>query len=202
MKRIMVTVTGDPCTGKTTLVNHFVDESCPNRTEPTIGHDYFMKTIDDVHYGRIEFRIWDTSGDEKFCGSSFIGTYYRTTNAVLILFDVTSRESFEHVTKPWLARIESTCLYPREVVRCLVANKTDLVKKRVVSMQEANLFAKEHNMIYIELSAIHSNYKEVHLPFYLVAKELIDADIVKTIKPQSEIILLCEEEKNKTMCCQ
>jgi small GTP-binding protein len=208
MRRIMVTVTGDPCAGKTTLVNHFVDEMSSNETVPTVGHDYFVKEIDDACYGRIEFRIWDTSGDEKFCGASFINTYYRSTNAVLILFDVTSRESFEHVTSPWLARIESACLKPENVVRCLIANKTDLVKRRVISMQEASLFARENNMIYLELSAIHSNYQEVHLPFFLIAKELIDAGVIEKIMPRSQSILLCEggedEEQKKinlSSCC-
>lgn len=207
----MVTVTGDPCAGKTTLVNHFVDEMSSSETVPTVGHDYFVKEIDDACYGRIEFRIWDTSGDEKFCGASFISTYYRSTNAVLILFDVTSRESFEHVTSPWLARIESSCLKPENVVRCLIANKTDLVKRRVVSLQEASLFARENNMIYIELSAIHSNYQDIHLPFFLIAKELIDAGVIQKIMPKSQSILLGDEgdeenekEQNKlnqSTCC-
>lgn len=183
MKRITVTVTGDSSTGKTTLVNHFVEEyHTSNDTVPTIAFDYFIKEIMDDYYGHIEFRIWDTSGDEKFCSPSITSTYYRTTNAILILFDVTSRESFHNVDRVWLPRIRSACLQRDTIKLCLVANKTDLIKLRKVDTNEAALFARQHDMHYIELSSIKSQFEEVRLPFYLVAKELIDAGTIKPIK--------------------
>lgn len=204
MTRIIITVTGDPCTGKTTLVNHFIDECLYNQeTVPTIAFDYFVKIINDVDYGEIEFRIWDTSGDEKFCGPSFISTYYRTTNAVLVLFDVTSRDSFSHVSTVWLPRIRSACLHSDSVKLCLVGNKTDLIKNRVISTSEAMDFAIEYNMLYIEVSSLESQYEELRLPFYIVAKELIDYQLVKSIKkPKNQLPLyLGEDVEEKEMTC-
>jgi len=46
---------------------------------------------------------WDTAGQERF--RTITTSYYRGANAIVIVYDVTDRESFEHV-KNWMLDIE------------------------------------------------------------------------------------------------
>merc|ERR1712110_597027 len=77
-----------------------------------------MGTID-VGGERVKLQIWDTAGQERF--RTITATYYRGTHGVIVVYDVTSGESFANV-KRWLHEIDANC----DVVnRILVGNKND-----------------------------------------------------------------------------
>ena len=70
-------------------------------------------------------QIWDTAGQERF--RTITSTYYRGTHGVIVVYDVTSGESFANV-KRWLHEIDTNC----EVVnRILVGNKNDDPERKV-----------------------------------------------------------------------
>lgn len=55
---------------------------------------------------RVKLQIWDTAGQERF--RTITSTYYRGTHGVIVVYDVTSGESFANV-KRWLHEIEQNC---------------------------------------------------------------------------------------------
>ena len=77
--------------------------------------------------------------------------YYRGSHGILLVFDVTSQESFDNV-RGWMQSIESNC-DGKAVNKILIANKADLVNKRVVTMEQGQQLAKEFGISYLETSA-------------------------------------------------
>jgi Ras-related protein Rab-11A len=71
---------------------------------------------------------------------------------IVVVFDLTRRESFEHVDE-WISSIRST-VDDSDIPLLLLANKKDLKEARVVDPQLVEALAKEHNIPYYEVSAL------------------------------------------------
>ena len=93
-------------------------------------------------------QIWDTAGQERF--RTLTASYYRGAQGIIIVFDVTDRETFENV-RQWMQEIERFA--NENVCKVLVGNKCDLTDKRMVSKEEGDELAKTYGIPYIETSA-------------------------------------------------
>ena len=113
----------------------------------TIGVDFGSRIID-LDGERVKLQIWDTAGQESF--RSIARSYYRDAAGALLVFDVTRRETFKHLEK-WLQ--ETRQFASQQICITLVGNKTDLNKKRAITRAEAEEFAREFDLAYIETSA-------------------------------------------------
>ena len=117
-------------------------------------------------------QIWDTAGQERF--KNITSSYYRGGNGVLVVYDITDRESFENLTS-WLIEIEKNA--NKNVYKLLIGNKCDLEDKRKISIQEGKEFAESNGMKFIETSA--KNDTKVQEAFELLTSEIIKANINK-----------------------
>ncbi|MBA0795384.1 hypothetical protein Gohar_006249, partial [Gossypium harknessii] len=90
----------------------------------------------------------DTAGQERF--RSLIPSYIRDSSVAVIVYDVASRQSFQNTTK-WIEEVRTE--RGSDVIIVLVGNKTDLVDKRQVSVEEAEAKARDLNVMFIETSA-------------------------------------------------
>lgn len=133
--------------GKSSILLRFTEDEFDDEHPVTIGVDFKVKTIQ-LGAKRINLTIWDTAGQEKF--RSLTSSYYRGTQGIILVYDVSSRESFQHLSV-WLNEIEMYC-NNSDVVKLLVANKIDL-GDRQVSREEGLAFAKSKAMVFIECSA-------------------------------------------------
>jgi Ras-related protein Rab-2A len=97
---------------------------------------------------QIKLQIWDTAGQESF--RSITRSYYRGAAGALLVYDITRRDTFNHLTR-WLeeARQNSNT----NMVIMLIGNKSDLEQRRAVSTKEGEQFAQEHGLIFLETSA-------------------------------------------------
>ena len=77
-------------------------------------------------------------------------SYYRGAACAILVFDITRRSSFTNL-QTWLT--DARKLVNDYTVFVLVGNKLDLKVKREVSFEEADKFAHDHKLIYIEASA-------------------------------------------------
>ncbi|XP_009997727.1 PREDICTED: ras-related protein Rab-39A [Chaetura pelagica] len=82
---------------------------------------------------------------------SITRSYYRNSVGGLLVFDITSRRSFEHV-KDWLEEAKMH-VQPFQIVFLLVGHKCDLVSQREVTREEAEKLSADCGMKYIETSA-------------------------------------------------
>ena len=113
----------------------------------SIGVDFKTKDII-VDNKKVKLQLWDTAGHERF--KTITTSYYRGANAIVIVYDVTERESFEHIEK-WLNEIDK---YAKEnVLKFLVGNKIDLFDSRNVSFDEGKNISEKYNIMFFETSA-------------------------------------------------
>ena len=114
------------------------------------GMDFMVKQLQ--HGGeRLKVFAWTIAhGNEKF--PHLRRPYFRGADGILLLYDITCRATFEHVTVEWTELLRET-LVPEGYACALVGCKSDLVGAREVSEAEAEAFAAEHEMPFFETSA-------------------------------------------------
>ncbi|KAG5624462.1 hypothetical protein H5410_009680 [Solanum commersonii] len=140
-------IIGDTGVGKSCLLLQFTDKRFQPVHDLTIGVEFGarMVTIDGKP---IKLQIWDTAGQESF--RSITRSYYRGAAGALLVYDITRRETFNHLAS-WLedARQHAN---PNMTIM-LVGNKSDLSHRRAVSKEEGEQFAKENGLLFLEASA-------------------------------------------------
>merc|ERR1712070_672699 len=140
-------IVGDTAVGKSCLLLQFTDKRFQPVDDLTIGVEFGSRTLT-IEENQVKLQIWDTAGQEKF--RSITRSYYRGAAGALLVYDITRRETFEHLTS-WL---EDCRKYSNSnIVIMLIGNKCDLESKRQVSKEEGAAFAKEHNLLFLETSA-------------------------------------------------
>ena len=135
---------GDSGVGKTTLINRINNEEFKDLNESSVGIDYYSKNI---KFGgeELTLQIWDTAGQEKYRG--LIPTYARNAVLAFIIYDISSKKSFENLTE-WINYLNSIEKMP--MIIC--GNKIDL-DDRQVTKEEGEEFAKKNNLVFFEVSA-------------------------------------------------
>ncbi len=138
---------GDQSVGKSCILNRFLNDTFIEDYQATIGLDFQSKNVQ-IDNQDIHLLLYDTAGQEKF--RSLIPMYTRDANIILLVYDISNRDSFTNLTH-WLKDLTNVNM--EEVILCIVANKIDLVDKRVVTNEEGQKFADEHDFIFQEISA-------------------------------------------------
>ena len=140
-------VVGEQNTGKSCILNRFANEIFEENYQATIGLDFLNKIVN-INGQEVHLVLYDTAGQEKF--RSLIPMYIREAQIILLIYDITSKESFESIPK-WFSDILN--VKNDEAIFALVGNKIDLNDKRVVSFEEGKNLANEKNIIFEEVSA-------------------------------------------------
>ena len=142
-----VVVIGDSGVGKSALLLRLSTGIFEPELSSTIGVDFHTKKLR-VNNQTVKLTLWDTAGQERF--RALTSSYYRNCNGVLLVYDVCSKSSFEHL-QDWMDEID-TYVMRQQVSVLLIGNKIDL-KEREVSTEEATNYAKTQAMVYTETSA-------------------------------------------------
>uniref|UniRef100_A0A8D8V394 Ras-related protein Rab-39B n=2 Tax=Cacopsylla melanoneura TaxID=428564 RepID=A0A8D8V394_9HEMI len=143
---------GDSTVGKSSLLKYFTDGKFAEISDPTVGVDFFARLVEVKDGARIKLQLWDTAGQERF--RSITKSYYRNSVGALLVYDITSRASFEHVPV-WMMEAKRH-IEPHRPVFALVGCKLDLLQSgvpREVSEAEAKAFASQHDIIHFETSS-------------------------------------------------
>ena len=138
---------GDQYVGKSSILNRFYQDKFEPDYQATIGLDFHSKNTE-INGESIRLLLYDTAGQEKF--KSLIPMYIRDANIILVVYDITVKESFIH-TEHWVN--ETKDLRREDAIFVLIGNKTDLEDKRQVTSKEAEDFANEKGFIFHEVSA-------------------------------------------------
>ena len=127
----------------------------------------------------VKLQIWDTAGQERF--KNITASYYRGGNGILVVYDITDRESFNNLNS-WLIEIEKSA--NKNVYKILIGNKSDLEKERKVTYEQGAEFAAQYGMKFIETSAKES--KNVQEAFVTMTKEIIAQNNEKKVVKKEE----------------
>ncbi|XP_005098025.1 ras-related protein Rab-35 [Aplysia californica] len=143
-----IIIVGDETVGKTSFLRRFTDDTFSPQYSATIGVDFAVKVVETAKNEVVKLQVWDTAGQERF--RSMTSSYYRGGHGVVLMFDVTKRPSFLHLSN-WLTQIQSFSNDDTTIV--LVGNKADEDEGREVGTDEALKFAHENDLQYFEASA-------------------------------------------------
>ena len=156
---------GDLGVGKSCVILRYVEGDFPGNIMSSIGVDFKTKQID-LDDRLIKLQIWDTAGHEKF--RTITTSYYKSAHAIIIIYDITEINSFEHV-KNWMIDIDKFA--KQGVLKTLVANKTDLEEQRKIKKEEGESIAKKYGVNFFEVSA--KDNKNIDELFLDIAKSLL-----------------------------
>ena len=145
--KLKLIVVGNQGTGKSCILNRFVNETFEENYEATIGLDFQSKNIT-IHDQDVRLIIYDTAGQEKF--RSLIPMYIREAQIILFIYDISDEESFNSIPK-WIQEVKE--VLKEEVVFALIGNKIDLESQRKVSFEDGKKFAEQNNFVFQEVSA-------------------------------------------------
>ena len=146
MKAYKVIFLGDQSVGKTSLITRFLYGAFENLYSATIGIDFVSKVVA-LSDRSIKLQLWDTAGQERF--RSLIPSYLRDTSGCVVVYDITSRKSFESV-EGWVAEVKRE---RQNVVIALVGNKADMDTREVSEQEGQELANKLELAIFKETSA-------------------------------------------------
>ena len=151
-------------------------------SKATIGMEMSQKIlkVDTPDQQYVRAQVWDTCGQERF--KSISGLYFKAAVGALLVYDITSRDSFENVSK-WMAQIKEKA--DPNIVMILIGNKSDLSDIRQVKMDEAMHYAEMNRkfiyinnileIAYIETSALNASnvekaFKNLVTEIYKISK--------------------------------
>ena len=121
-----VLLIGDSLTGKSEILNRFLDKNYNGCL--MAGSNFEVKTVSLGKSDKIKLFFIDCAGQEKF--KSFNETYYRDSDVVLIIFDVTNKNSFDNIENNYIKSIKKFIGNPLMIG--LIGNKIDLMKNMVI----------------------------------------------------------------------
>ncbi|KAL2734070.1 ras-related protein Rab-5C [Vespula squamosa] len=138
---------GESAVGKSSLVLRFVKGQFHEYQESTIGAAFLTQTVclDDT---TVKFEIWDTAGQERY--HSLAPMYYRGAQAAIVVYDITNQDTFVRA-QTWVKELQRQA--SPSIVIALAGNKADLTNKRVVEYDEAQAYADENGLLFMETSA-------------------------------------------------
>ena len=132
--------------GKTSIISRFMYDKFDNSYQATIGIDFLSKTMY-LEDRTVRLQLWDTAGQERF--RSLIESYIRDSSVAVVVYDVSSRASFLNTSK-WIDEVRTE--RGGDVIIALVGNKTDLVDRREVSVEEGDQRARDAGVMFVETS--------------------------------------------------
>ncbi|XP_020178609.1 ras-related protein RABC2a isoform X2 [Aegilops tauschii subsp. strangulata] len=145
-----VLLIGDSAVGKSSLLVSFVSAApTDDDISPTIGVDFKIKFLT-VGDKKLKLTIWDTAGQERF--RTITSSYYRGAHGIILVYDVTKRQSFTNLADVWAKEIELHSTN-KECVKMLVGNKVDKDEDRMVTTEEGLAFAQQCGCLFLESSA-------------------------------------------------
>ena len=144
---VKVVFLGESGTGKSSVITRYVHNTFTASPVSTIGASFLCVTVP-AGDRKIELALWDTAGQEAYRGLTPM--YYRNAIVAILVFDITSRDSFEAIPN-WLDDLHSMC--DERLIIILCGNKVDMMATREVTLEEAESLASSNKITYVETSA-------------------------------------------------
>jgi small GTP-binding protein len=192
VRQSKLVILGSTLVGKTSIVSRLTTNSFSPNTTSTVGASFLGHT---VKVGEIDvnLQLWDTGGSEKY--RAMAPMYFQHADAAVIVYDITSRDSFNDVTF-WLKELRDKG--PESIVVVLAGNKCDLEQMRSVSKEEGEKLAEQNDLpVFRETSAVtNENINEI---FEAAARGIVEG---KAPAPRAQgPSPVARDEPDDSSCC-
>ena len=207
--KLKLVLLGDSGVGKTNLISRYISNSFDENTRATIGVEFFCKNFRINKKRTIKVEIWDTAGQERY--KAITSVYYKGAKGAFIVYDITSRKTFENVDK-WIGEIKERTT--DDVKLIIIGNKTDLNNEREVKSEEALIKYQDMDIPLIETSALEDTnvneafinlikivYKDIARKEIEERKSISDNKISQGIDLKSIDEEEINENKESFTCC-
>ena len=191
---IKLLIIGASSVGKSNFLFQFIENKFTDSHISTVGFDCKSQIVTlPTSKQVVKLQIWDTAGQERYM--SVNKNLFLRVQGMILMYDITNRDSFEHVTV-WINNIREIC---SQIPIILVGNKCDLEEERIVTEEEGREIAENNKMNFLEASGKNgTNVKET---FYLLAEEIIKGVQRKRMQTISLHKDKKEETKKVKECC-
>jgi len=199
---IKIVLVGDSGVGKTCVMIRFMKDEFQSSTRATIGMDFGTRqlSVDTLTASetsvvqRLTVQVWDTAGQEQF--QSLTSTYYRKAGGVMIMYDATSRKSFESLPR-WIQDVDQ---HSEGVVKMIVATKAE-EGTPAVTEEEAAAFAAANGCIFGTTSS--KTGAGVQKTFQTLAQAVLqNQETNEAVAEEAKLSLTMEQSaKPKGGCC-
>ena len=198
-----VVLIGDSGVGKSNLLSRFTRNEFNLESKSTIGVEFATKSIQ-AEGKTIKAQIWDTAGQERY--RAITSAYYRGAVGALLVYDISKHSTFENVER-WLKELRDHA--EANIVVMLVGNKSDLKPQRAVPTEEAMAMAEQHNLAFIETSALDASgvdiaFQNILTEIYRLMnkKQMQEGSAKQSVAAKGEKISITNDgEKKKKKCC-
>ncbi|KAL0481697.1 Ras-related protein Rab [Acrasis kona] len=159
---------GDISVGKTCTLLRFTEDTFSDNYSSSLGVDFKTKQVE-VDGSTVKLQIWDFEGNQQRF-DQLAKSRYTDADAILFLFDITNKESFDNIKTEWLEKVsqnkpKSTCCH------MVVGTKCDLSSLRVVTAEDGKAFASDMGCQFIDTSAkLSTNVAQM---FNMVAHDVL-----------------------------
>jgi small GTP-binding protein len=140
MKRIRAVLCGEDSVGKSSIIKRFATGTFSDSTSETVAGAFHSQLVR-FNNETLALEIWDTAGSERY--HSVIPSFFKNAAAVVVVYDLTSRPSFDNVPY-WLNFARDNT--PESAGYFLVRNKTDLFSDRAVAFEEGKALSDGHKL--------------------------------------------------------
>ena len=182
---------GDSEVGKSCFLMRYSDNVFVENYITTIGLDYKLKYVQLDSGEMIKVQLWDTAGQDRY--RTIAKNYYKGSHGILLLYDITKRNSFENI-REWIKDIKEE-VYEKAII-FLIGNKIDKTTERKITTEQGTKLAEEYNLPFFEASAkTGENVDEIFKSLYKKISEVY-IDIQKDRGEK-----LGSTNKKKGKCC-
>jgi len=193
-----IVMIGDSGVGKSCILLRFADDKFNENFYATIGVDFRFKNVM-VDDKSVQLQIWDTAGQERF--KTITSAYYRGADGIIIVYDITDRNSFAHI-KDWLDDVNKYT--DDNPLKIIVGNKIDLIKDKQINNNDMKTMTAQTGIEIIECSAKDSI--KINDLMEIMTKKLIEKKKNEGNKNTTKSMILNDiNNKNKEMnnkgCC-
>mmetsp|Transcript_28542 Transcript_28542/g.50253 ORF Transcript_28542/g.50253 Transcript_28542/m.50253 type:complete len:206 (+) Transcript_28542:72-689(+) len=189
-------IIGDAGVGKSSLLLRFTEDNFSTNYISTIGVDFRFRTLN-IKKKIVKLQIWDTAGQERF--RTITSAYYRGADGVILVYDVTNRDSFGHV-EDWLEQVNKYA--SEDTAKLIVGNKADLIEDKKVNSEEALAMGEKHGIHVIETSAKTAD--NVDMAFNRLGEKLIETrgDVAEKKRVEGRVKLKHVKTGGSRKCCK
>ena len=186
---------GSSGVGKTSFIGRFFSNVFNSNTLSTLGLDV-EKTIMKINDKICRLEVWDTAGQERL--RSIPKKFYIKGDIFILMFDITNKKSFLDLNQ-WIKDIcESRNVNNNDISNdttvYLIGNKIDDIENRKVESEDAEKYAKEKNICYMEVSCKNG------INIYDIMVNII-LDSSKKMNFIRKSIFLSKKKNDKKKCC-